>query len=233
MTSQSQFLAAPAFEQLPNAIIATAEFDVQAYTAALYDTLTVTRPERFDRSVQKRQADFLAGRLVVREALAQFGLATADIPVGPNRAPLWPDGFNGSITHTHNSCAAIVTRDDMLCGIDHEKIADGSALDAILDRCLSLSERVWIETQTHHPFAAMATLAFGAKECIYKALAPTVQSFFGFECAEIIGWSDDGRLALRLTKTLHGIFPEGTVLNVRCDLRGDIAQTVLLAPKPK
>lgn len=232
MTPHATFLADPTYESLPNAIIAMAKFDVRTYDPALYDRLDVMRHDRFDQAVPKRQADFLAGRLVARAALAQFGVGPADIAIGPNRAPVWPNGFNGSITHTNDSGAAIVTQSDMICGIDREAIARGSALEALLSRCLSSSERLWMETQTRHPFDVMATLAFGAKECIYKALAPTVQRFFGFECAEILGWSDDGRLALRLTEALHSTFPAGTVFDVRCDLDGDVAQTILLAPRP-
>lgn len=232
MAPHATFLAVPTYQRLPNAIIAMARFDAQAYDPTLYDRLEVMRHDRFDQSVQKRQADFLAGRLVARAALSQFDVTTADIPVGQNRAPIWPAGFNGSITHTNETCAAIVTRDDMICGIDHEIIARGSALEALVDRCLSPSERSWIETQTQHPFDTMVTLAFGTKECIYKALAPTVKRFFGFECAEITGWSHDGRLALRLTETLHSTLPEGLVFDICCDLDRGVAQTHLLAPRP-
>jgi hypothetical protein len=53
----------------------------------------------------------------------------ADLPIGPNRAPVWPSGVVGSITHVMDSgyetyVAAAVTRADAVqaVGIDFEMI---------------------------------------------------------------------------------------------------------------
>lgn len=52
-----------------------------------------------------RLAEFAQGRMHARSALARLGLATASIPVGRNRAPLWPAGFVGSISHVPSDAA--------------------------------------------------------------------------------------------------------------------------------
>src|SRR3989338_11284500 len=51
------------------------------------------------RGVAKRQAEYLAGRLCAREALQRLtGTATVQA-CGEDRAPQWPVGMVGSITH--------------------------------------------------------------------------------------------------------------------------------------
>ena len=52
-----------------------------------------------------RLAEFAQGRMHARIALARFGLADASIPMGSKRAPLWPAGFVGSISHVPSDAA--------------------------------------------------------------------------------------------------------------------------------
>ncbi len=46
-----------------------------------------------------RLAEFAQGRMHARIALDRLGLAHASIPVASDRAPIWPQGFVGSISH--------------------------------------------------------------------------------------------------------------------------------------
>ena len=64
------------------------------------DQLGLALPVTLDKAVQKRKAEFLAGRYCARAALAQLdGSLAVNIGIGANREPLWPPGFVGSITH--------------------------------------------------------------------------------------------------------------------------------------
>lgn len=75
----------------------------------------------------KRVCEFASGRAYAKRALAMLGLHNVDLPIGPNRAPVWPSGVVGSITHVMDSrngmyAAAAVTRADAVqaVGIDFE-----------------------------------------------------------------------------------------------------------------
>src|SRR5204862_697538 len=62
------------------------------------------------RAVPKRAAEFARGRACARAALAQLGVSSAPLPVGPERAPIWPEGFVGSVTHCRGLVAAVAAR---------------------------------------------------------------------------------------------------------------------------
>lgn len=82
-----------------------ARFQPQAFAAA-----AIACPDSIARSVRKRQAEFLFGRLAARLALgAALGpvQAQAEIAIGTAREPCWPAGSLGSISHG-DGCAAAV-----------------------------------------------------------------------------------------------------------------------------
>src|SRR5215469_16812348 len=59
------------------------------------------------RAVEKRRAEFATGRACAHAALDAWGAPDAPLLPGPDRAPLWPDGFVGSISHARGACAAV------------------------------------------------------------------------------------------------------------------------------
>jgi 4'-phosphopantetheinyl transferase EntD len=67
-----------------------------------------------------------AGRFYAKQALSKLGISAPDLPISPSRAPLWPEGTIGSITHVkkrgEGHCAVAVgnTRDTCAIGIDAE-----------------------------------------------------------------------------------------------------------------
>src|ERR1700733_6978483 len=72
-------------------------------------------------AARKRVREFTAGRNCARQALTGLGLKPCGIP-GAGRAPVFPLGISGSITHTDNYCAAAAVRiaDVLSIGIDAE-----------------------------------------------------------------------------------------------------------------
>ncbi|CCJ91504.1 4'-phosphopantetheinyl transferase [enterobactin] siderophore [Cronobacter turicensis 564] len=56
------------------------------------------------------------------------------------------------------------------------------------------------------PFASALTLAFSAKESLFKALFPQVGDWFGFECANVVAL-DAHQLTLRLACPLGPFTP--------------------------
>ena len=153
------------------------------------------------RAVDKRVAEFTAGRAAARAAMMALGESPSAIRQGADRAPVWPYGLTGSITHTDGLCLAAVARrrDIASLGIDAEARAPLPA--DVMPRVLSSVE--W----TDDPIAARAI--FSAKEATYKALYPLMGVIWGFRDLEIT-LGQDGYEA-RLNRQA-GPLGEGTVL---------------------
>ncbi|QCO56124.1 4'-phosphopantetheinyl transferase superfamily protein [Pseudorhodobacter turbinis] len=167
------------------------------------------RGEILAGSVPKRLMEFAAGRAAARAAMAAFGPACA-IPMGSDRAPIWPDGISGSITHSATACLAAVTRAPTLIGIDLEP---ATPLEADLwDIVLSPPERATLGTGLH------AKLIFSAKEAAYKAQYARSRTLLEFDALEIT--LGHGQFTARFTQDVPH-FPQNTLLHGRfCQSEG-------------
>ena len=141
-------------------------------TPDLWEAALAPAEEPFiEAAVPSRQREFRAGRACARGALRALGVAPGAIPVGSDRAPIWPAGVVGSITHTRGYCAAVVgLREDFGgLGIDAE-CRDAVGANHVPDVCTTEEIR-WIEA-TGSTAVDWSALLFSAKESLYKALHP-------------------------------------------------------------
>jgi 4'-phosphopantetheinyl transferase EntD len=132
-------------------------------------------------AVAKRRIEFAAGRHCARLAMAQLGHPARAIPSGPDRAPIWPSGLVGSITHSTELCAAAVARSDCFrsVGIDTEPI---EAIPAELaDEILRSDEADELDRNDRPDGADWPTLYFCLKEAAYKAFYPICRRIVGFQ----------------------------------------------------
>ena len=153
------------------------------------------------KAIPKRQAEFAAGRRAARSALQALDAPGAAIIPDGARAPIWPAGIVGSITHDQGVAFAAVAQshDIAAIGIDATKAAPlpGRTRDAIL------------RTQSEQALNDLeARAAFAVKECLFKALYPDVQSFFGFEAAIATPNIEGQNFTATLTTDL-GTHPKG------------------------
>jgi 4'-phosphopantetheinyl transferase EntD len=132
------------------------------------------------RAVPKRVAEFAAGRACARAALAEFGVREFALRAGPDRQPLWPEGFIGSITHTAGYCAAAVaSRARMLAlGLDTETV--GAPTQDIWPTISRGEELAWVQSLPAGERPAAVTLLFAAKEALYKCQYPLVGEWLDF-----------------------------------------------------
>ena len=130
------------------------------------------------RAVPTRVAEFTGGRVAARAALARIGLPPVAIPVGDDRAPAWPEGVVGSISHGGGVCVAVVGRAAAWrgLGVDLEP-------DAPLPPDLVAEIAVEAELAALAPMGQghAATRVFSAKEAAYKAQYPETRAVFGFD----------------------------------------------------
>ncbi len=121
----------------------------------------------------RRRAEFTAGRLCARTALAGLGAPGAPILPGPAGQPQWPAGVTGSITHCrgYRACAVAWTTDVTAIGIDAEP--DEELPGGLIEAVATDPERAWIRRQTTAmPAVRWERLVFSAKEAAGKLWYP-------------------------------------------------------------
>ena len=141
-------------------------FDPTTFTDA--DLLWLPHHAELANAGRKRKAEHLAGRIAAAHALPDHTVPG----IGPSGEPLWPEGVSGSITHSGTQAMAVAVRHP---GREAREIQDG-IIDAQEAMCL---------TRSGYPFALVLTLAFSAKESLFKALFPTARRYMGFDCAQV------------------------------------------------
>ena len=152
----------------------------------LHDRLIYPEGDLIGRAVQKRRREFIAGRTYAREALNELGQPSVPIMKKSSRAPLWPNGFVGAISHTQMLCAAVVGRAAEFASIGID-IEDDTPLDPDLVPliCLptELCGRDTIETAMG---IDLPKLIFVAKEAFYKLYNPTTDCFLDFLDVKVV-----------------------------------------------
>lgn len=200
---------------------ASCDFRVESFHPSLFAHFGIELPSHMEKAVAKRRAEFLAGRVAAARSLAALGCAGCSVPIGENRSPLWPEGIAASISHSDGQalCAAShKSRNDYL-GVDLEKlinaevardigssIVTGAELNLLLQAGLSQNTAI--------------TLAFSAKESLFKALYPFIKKYFGFESAQVAAFYPgdsirEGTLTLHLDADLARFCGEKSLY--RCD----------------
>jgi 4'-phosphopantetheinyl transferase EntD len=123
------------------------------------------------RAVDRRRNEFRTGRALAREALAQIGCSPAAILARPQRDPIWPTGFFGSISHCDRLACAVAAPSSLIegAGVDIEEHPE---LDPHLASVVCRGD----ERRQHPELAKFgidhAKLCFVAKEAVFKAIFP-------------------------------------------------------------
>ncbi|PZQ51492.1 MAG: phosphopantetheinyl transferase [Rhodovulum sulfidophilum] len=136
--------------------------------------------------IERRRREFTGGRLAARAAMAALGVAPGAVPMGRDRAPVWPGGVLGSITHSAAVCAAAVARRGAVLAIGIDVEADRPLPPALVAVCCGPAERDWLERQPAAERGRLAMLIFSAKESAYKCQYPLSGALLGYHDLEIL-----------------------------------------------
>jgi 4'-phosphopantetheinyl transferase EntD len=137
-------------------------------------------------AIEKRRREFAVGRSCARQAMRKLGLPPAALPVDRDRAPLWPDGVVGCISHSKTRCgAAVALRSHGVrsIGLDIEE-ADPLEDDFADEICIG-RERSWLSSWPARDRGLLLKAFFSAKECTYKCQYPLSRQAFGFDAISI------------------------------------------------
>ena len=138
------------------------------------------------RAVANRRREFTTVRHCARQALATLGHPAVPLVPDEHRAPVWPDGIVGSMTHcTGYRAAAVAHRTDITAiGLDAEP--DAALPGEVLGRVATSAERRALGQLADSPGQPhWDRLLFSAKESVYKAWFPLMRTWLGFEDAAI------------------------------------------------
>jgi 4'-phosphopantetheinyl transferase EntD len=160
-------------------------------------------------AVPQRVAEFAAGRQAAQAALFALGEPSVALPMGPDRAPVWPAGIAGSISHAAGLAAAVVRKGAPL-GLDIEEDAplppDLWPIIASADECASFPAK---------DAGPLIRQVFAAKEAIFKAQAPDHRVLFGFDAVAVALANDKFDATFRMDV---GAFAQGEVIRGRLAL---------------
>jgi enterobactin synthetase component D len=207
----------PLPDALPDTVLLSTRFDPSLLVPDDFRRSQIDPPPSVQRSVAKRQAEFLAGRLCARAALLQLQGLDCSPAIGEDRAPVWPSGICGSITHSTGHAAAIVAQkaDWRGLGMDLENLLNAERAERLAGEILTPAELKRMAAGRREQRALTVTLTFSVKESLFKALYPIVQQRFYFEHAEVLEWTDRGQVRLRLLTDLSSEWRNGSELDAQ------------------
>lgn len=168
-------------------------------------------PPSLHAAVDKRKAEFVAGRYLARLALLELGESQGKVDIAKNRAPAWPANVVGSISHTESYAICVVARQHHCkqVGIDVEKIIDIKTAQSIVESIICKDEHAFVY-RNNQLNLEMLTLVFSAKESLFKALYPEVGFYFGFEAAVLTNIdAATNKFTLVLTEDLTMTYKRG------------------------
>jgi len=140
--------------------------------------LTGTELAQAREMSEKRLDMFRLGRHCARKALEASGHPSAELPIGPGRAPLWPPGYVGSITHTSEHALAAVAPLTEISGLGIDVEARGE-LEPAVRRLICREDELPALGRLGEPDIA-DPLLFSAKESVFKCIWPTVRRYVDF-----------------------------------------------------
>jgi 4'-phosphopantetheinyl transferase EntD len=150
-----------------------------------------------------RRREFAAGRGCARRAIADLGVPGGPVLRGLRRAPSFPPGVVGSITHTNGFCAAAVARADSFAGIGLDAERDEALSERAAARICGPGELAALSALPGRTAERWAAVVFSAKETLYKAYFPLTGFFIGFRDAVIALFpeaDDAGRFEAKLLR---------------------------------
>ena len=207
-------------------------FQQTRYSDDLFAQHGVPLPADLRSAVQGRRGEFLAGRYTALKALQRWGLEAGVVSIGRHRCPVWPVGLVGSITHDGATAISAVARaeDCTSLGIDLAGwLSDRDVLS--LSGYIVQPEEARVLADCALPYARAVTLAFSAKESLFKALYPLVGAYFDFHAIELLSFDlSEGQFWARTRTDLSSSMGAGAAVHGAFLLGGGTVFTAAWLP---
>lgn len=202
-------------------------FIARDYHDGLFDNWGIPFPGQLDSAVVKRRAEYLAARYAAQRVLRSWG-CVATPGSAPDRSPVWPSGWRGSLSHSQEWALAVVAPEAsrLTPGVDIEFLAP-ETIQRTAHLFTTPKER---ECLAASPFdeASALLMTFSAKESLYKALYPDVGRVLDFDAARVCHIApEQQRIVLELTRTLSPQRVQGSRIQGYYQFSGDRVTTII------
>lgn len=147
------------------------------------------------RAVPARRREFAAGRRAARDAMEALDLPAAAILPGPDRAPIWPEGVVGSISHGGGACLALVARQGVITGLGIDLEPTEALPQDMIEAVCTKPERAAIKDHD-----LLGRVIFCVKEAVYKAQYPLSHQMLEFHDLETSIDLTEGRYEARFKR---------------------------------
>lgn len=194
--------------------------------SAIPDPLFPEEETLVRRAVSNRRNEFALSRTCARRALTNIGVAPCSILSTSDRAPIWPPGIVGSITHCKSYTAAAVCLDVQFLSLGIDAEINQPLPDGVLTLIASPSEQLAVR-QLPDDDVCWDRLLFSAKECVFKAWFPVARRWLDFRDAEV---TIDPVRGMFVAELLVDSPPTGRWLNGRFGLSGPHLLSAILLP---
>lgn len=215
---------------LPNKTwLHSADYNLSLFKDNLYEQFNVFLPNEIKHAVVKRRAEFLAGRYLLKKGLIDFNIFDYHAMIGINRQPILPKGILASISHTETKVYCAIKRNipGSILGIDVENILNSDLAKEVKEIVITNIEEQYLNT-LNHPFNTLLTIAFSAKESLFKSTYRFANKYFGFEYAEIyeINLAND-TFTLRLQKDISPSLQKGHTFSGNFKIENNTIFTII------
>ncbi len=168
-------------------------------------------PVQIRQAVPKRQAEYLAARLLLQRLQQQLGLDPLQILPAADRSPIWPVGLQGSVSHSGGSVlVGLGNKAGLRLGVDLEHWLTETQYQELAPAILSMQEQQWCQRENSQmALPQQLTLIFAAKEALYKALYPDCRQIMEFSAARVLAITA-GQILLQLTEDWSAGWCAGT-----------------------
>jgi 4'-phosphopantetheinyl transferase EntD len=164
-----------------------------------------------ERVVDKRRRELVAGRVLARRALDRLGISGHPVLRGEDRAPVWPPGVVGSISHTGGRCAVVVARPETALGVGLDLEEPRRMTERLLPMICTPAELDRLRAEEPERRRLLGALLFSAKESVYKCQYPIARRWLGFRDVELELDPNRGRFRAAVVAGLAPLWPEGTI----------------------
>ncbi len=179
--------------------------------------------------VLQRRKEFAAGRAAVRMATMVDGADPFAVPMGADRAPVWPTGVIGSIAHSSEVCLAAISRSKRYAAIGIDIELDVPLPPDIAGEVVHQGDGLGLE-KMRAPLAEHYYMkVFSAKEAAYKCQFSLTGSVLGFDALSIRFMPQSHSFMARFEKDV-GRFRVGDMLDGSYVLIGGHVLTVVSMP---
>jgi len=179
----------------------------------------------------KRRREFIAGRILARRAMRQLSVRPCAIPSSATRAPVWPNGIVGSISHTDRYCAvALAHADDFRAiGIDLES---ASPIESSLWPLICGSNELERLRRSGNDSPGQdCKVLFCAKEAGYKAQHMLTGQVLDFDAMDVELDHDTMQWRATFVRPVSDIFESGDTIGGQWRRTSDFVATAVVVPR--